>query len=105
MGARHLPHLAACSHHATTPRPRPQGFKLLHQLALLVKVGEIPRECVVNMDQTGMRLVPIGNRTRVSRGARDVPMLGQDDKRMITIVPAITVAGALGGCNYANCSS
>lgn len=72
-----------------------QGLKLISQLGLLVKYGDIPPSCVVNMDQTGMRLVPTGKHTRAPKGSKEVPLVGQDDKRMITVVLAISAAGVL----------
>jgi hypothetical protein len=55
----------------------------------------IPPELVINMDQTGMNLVPVGKFTYARKGQRHVRLLGLDDKRQITLVPAITAAGGV----------
>ena len=54
----------------------------------------IPAELVINMDQTGMNLVPVGKFTYAKKGQKHVQLLGLDDKRQLTLVPAITAAGA-----------
>ena len=43
----------------------------------------IPPELVVNADQTGIMLVPVGKRTYARLGAKAIRLLGIDDKRQI----------------------
>jgi hypothetical protein len=62
-----------------------QGMFMSYRVAYLVKIYNIPRELVINTDQTGMHLVPTGgSHTWKKRGAKDVKVLGIEDKRQIT---------------------
>lgn len=55
------------------------------RLALLVGKFSIEHGDVVNLDQTGVHLVPTGGgRTYAPTGSRDVALHGLDDKRQIT---------------------
>lgn len=73
-----------------------QGDKLAKRLAYLVKAHNIPPELVVNMDQTGLNLVPcFGERTYAMRGAREISITSRDDKRTITMVSSLAASGDL----------
>lgn len=52
---------------------------------------KIPKELVVNFDQTGVHLVPTaGGRTYAPTGQKEIILLGQEDKRQMTGMHADT---------------
>lgn len=64
------------------------------QVAYIVFENNIPAECVINADQTGVSIVPVGKRTYRQKGVREVSLLGLDDKRQITVLPATAMDGS-----------
>jgi hypothetical protein len=70
-----------------------QGRAMIERIAVLVKQYNIPRNLIINFDQTGVHLVPQSNTTYEKKGAKDVPVFGADDKRQITAVVSSTPAG------------
>ena len=50
---------------------------------------------MINLDQTGLHLVPAGSRTYETKGSKQVPIAGMDDKRQITAVVASSLDGQL----------
>uniref|UniRef100_A0A914VVG8 DDE-1 domain-containing protein n=1 Tax=Plectus sambesii TaxID=2011161 RepID=A0A914VVG8_9BILA len=78
----------------------PRNFDELRQnfftkIGSLVKAHEISDQLVVNFDQTGISIVPTSSYTVEKEGARQVPVIGKDDKRQITVVFAVSLAGEL----------
>lgn len=59
----------------------------------MVKLREIPDKLVINLDQTGVKLVPAGDWTVAPEGSRRVEVAGLGVKRQITA----TFAAALNG--------
>jgi len=49
------------------------------------------------LDQFGQRLLAVGNHTRVEKGTKSVTVSGSGDKRQITGVPVVTLAGEFVG--------
>ena len=71
-----------------------QGKAMAQRCAYLVKVHNIPKELVVNSNQTVIHLVPTGgSRTWETKGAKHVKVHGVEDKRQITV----TVSSAANG--------
>jgi hypothetical protein len=67
-----------------------------YRVAYLVKLYSILRELVINTDQTGMQLVPTGRlHTWKRRSAKDVKILGIEDKRQITSYVSSSASGNL----------
>lgn len=63
-------------------------------LAYLVHGWVVLPELVVNADQMGVHLLPIGNeRTYPTKGSRDVTVAGRDDKRQVTSLLSCFAAG------------
>jgi molybdopterin-guanine dinucleotide biosynthesis protein A len=60
--------------------------RMLSQLEEKVKEHNIPKELVINWDQTGIHFIPIGHYTMETTGAHNVPVAGLDDKREFTAV-------------------
>ncbi|CAH1257592.1 POGZ [Branchiostoma lanceolatum] len=55
----------------------------------------IPDDMIINWDQTGVNIVPVGDWTLEEAGARQVPVIGLEDKRQITLLLAISLSGNL----------
>jgi hypothetical protein len=67
---------------------------MAQRCAYLVSVHNIPSELIVNIDQTGIHLVPTcGSRTWETKGAKHIRIQGQDDKRKITVVVSSAASG------------
>lgn len=60
-----------------------------------VREHEIPKELIINWDQTGTKLVPVSDWTLEQRGSQQVSAVGRDDKREITVVFAVALNGAV----------
>lgn len=65
----------------------------LADIAAEVVMKDIPREMIFNWDQTGLSIIPTGNRTMEREGAKVVSIAHADDKRQITAVLAVTATG------------
>ncbi|CAM6096893.1 unnamed protein product [Calypogeia fissa] len=73
-----------------------QGVAVTHRIAYLVHAYRIPECLLVNGDQTGMRVMPVGaERTYTQQGARDVKVTGRNDRRQVTLLMACSTAGDL----------
>ena len=53
----------------------------------------IPPELIINLDETGIKLVPVGDWTMAPEGSRIVEVTGLGDKRQITATVADTLSG------------
>jgi hypothetical protein len=89
-----------CYRKATTAaqkRPKDaaeQWSRLVHRVAFAVDLYNIPPELVLNSDQTAVWLVPTNQaRTFAPKGAREVAVLGVDDKRNVTCMPTLSASG------------
>ena len=60
--------------------------KFLADVEATVKMEEIPPELILNLDQTGIRIVPSRTWTMEQQGSKRVEIIGANDKRMITAV-------------------
>jgi hypothetical protein len=66
------------------------------RVAYLIKAYSILPELVVNTDQTGIYLIPIGGaHTWALKGSKHVLVHGIEDKRQTTVSVSSTVAGGL----------
>ena len=73
-------------------------FEMLKQQFLLdikaaVEIEEIPKDLILNWDQTGINYVPVSQWTMEKKGSKRVEVIGLGDKRQITAVFAGTLAG------------
>lgn len=66
-------------------------FLFLHEIVSKVEKHNIPPELIINIDQTPLKYVPVGNTTLAPRGETSVTVEGSADKRMITGTFAITL--------------
>ena len=67
------------------------GF--LKQVAGMVQLHNIPDSPIINLDQTGVKLVPVGDWTMAAKGSRRVEVIGLADKRQITATFAASLDG------------
>ena len=79
-------------------RSQPHDFETIRRdfilrVVWLVRRYNIPKNLFMNLDETGCCLLPIGKSTWGEKGAKQINVLGKDDKRQFTVVPVITVAG------------
>ncbi|ELT87687.1 hypothetical protein CAPTEDRAFT_199284 [Capitella teleta] len=56
---------------------------------------DIPPEMIVNFDQTGLSIVPTSSWTLAEKGAKQVEIVGLDDKRQITALLGCSLTGDL----------
>ena len=66
----------------------------LQQIVALVKAHSIPPKLFINLDETGIKLVPVGDWILAPEGGRRVEVAGLGDKRQITATFADTLSGA-----------
>ena len=73
-----------------------QGLKksFLDQIVAVVSLHSVPHNLIINLDQTGMKLVPSGDWTMASVGSKRVEIAGLEDKRQITATFAGTLSGS-----------
>ena len=64
----------------------------LADVAAEVLINDIPKNLIINWDQTGLSLVPTGGWAMEKEGAKTVSIAHSDDKRQLTAVLAITAA-------------
>ena len=55
--------------------------------------NNVPAGLVYALDQYGQHLLAVSKKTRVLTGTKSVPVAGTGDKRQITAVPVVTLAG------------
>ena len=55
----------------------------------------IPPELVINLDETGLPIVPVSQWTFADKGSKQIPVTGLDDKRQITGLLACSLSGEL----------
>lgn len=73
----------------------PIKMSFLKRIEEEMKTNDIPLDLLINWDQTGSKLVPVSCWTMAEEGCKQVPVVGKDDKREITVVLAITSSGIL----------
>ena len=66
----------------------------LKQVARMVKLRDILDNLIINLDQTGIKLIPVGDWTMAAEGSRWVEVIGLSDKRQITATFAAALDGA-----------
>lgn len=74
---------------------RELGVAAAKRIAWNMVVHDVPACLVINMDQTGVHLAPVDNRTYDEQGSKHVKVIGGDDKRQITACIASSLAGDL----------
>ncbi len=59
---------------------------------------------VFNMDETGVRFMPLKARTWAEKGAKQVDITALDDKRQFTALSVINAAGEVSGIIAVMCN-
>ena len=54
---------------------------------------QIPRDLIINWDQTALSIIPSGTWTMEKQGTKVIPIANADDKRQLTTVLAATAGG------------
>jgi hypothetical protein len=70
-----------------------QGLQMAMRLAASIEMYDVHSSLVVNLDQTGVHLVPASFWTYNSAGSSSVAVVGAEDKRQITAVVASSLYG------------
>ncbi|KAJ9091565.1 hypothetical protein QFC20_007608 [Naganishia adeliensis] len=60
-----------------------------------MRTYDVPPALIINGDQTGVNLFPSDNRTCALKGSKQVAVLGQDDKRHMTLMVTSAMDGTL----------
>ena len=55
-----------------------------------MQLRAIPESLVINLDQTGIKLVPTGDWTMAEEGSKRVEVAGLGDKRQVTATFAVS---------------
>ncbi|KAF9515806.1 hypothetical protein BS47DRAFT_1293384, partial [Hydnum rufescens UP504] len=63
------------------------------RLSHYIKMFNVPAELVINADQTGVCLIPAGNKTWAPTGAKQVSTMAKEEKRQFTLMVASSAAG------------
>jgi hypothetical protein len=63
------------------------------QIAYLAWHYKIPPGLIINADQTGHSIVPVGKRSYRMLGVKSVAIMGADEKRQITLLPSVACNG------------
>ena len=71
------------------------GPSLICVLDCAISLSQVHPSLIINMDQTGVHLVPASNWTYHATGASSVAVLGAEDKRQITACIASSLDGEL----------
>jgi hypothetical protein len=70
-----------------------QGFLLSLRICSSISTYDTPPELVINADQTGVHLLMLGGMTWHPRGETQVPAIGIDEKRQVTLMLSFSAAG------------
>ena len=78
----------------------PEDFEIVRKgfhdrFAQVVLEHQVPAELIVNLDQTGLKMVPVSEWTYEKQGAKQVQVTGIEDKRQITGLLAVSLDGTL----------
>lgn len=65
------------------------------ELRLVVNTCSIPKAMIINLDETGLSLVPVFHWMLEQQGAATVTIAGVDNKREITTIVAASIIGDL----------
>lgn len=81
-------------------RNKPENFdgirsEFFKRISDSVKKHAIPPSMVINWDQTGINIVPVGEWTLAPQGSKQVQIFGLGDKRQITVLFSVTLDGQL----------
>lgn len=64
--------------------------EFLQRIVTALQTHSIPPALIINLGETGFPLVPVSNWTMEQEGTGKVKIAGEDDKREITVVVAVS---------------
>ena len=67
----------------------------LDDIETISKIEAIPKEMIINWDQTAVKYVPVSDWTKEVKGAKRVHIAGTDDKRQLTATLTVTASGEM----------
>ena len=67
----------------------------LERVAAVIEEYSIPPQLILNLDETGLPIIPVSEWTLSCKGQAQVPVIGLEDKRQITAVLTCSVTGKL----------
>ena len=80
---------------ATTKEFADLREQYLDDIETISKMEAIPKEMIINWDQTAVKYVPISDWTEEVKGAKRVHIAGTDDKRQLTATLTVTASGEM----------
>ncbi|KAF9506756.1 hypothetical protein BS47DRAFT_1304888 [Hydnum rufescens UP504] len=60
-----------------------------------IKIFDIPAELIINADQTGICLIPVGNKTWACTGSKQVNTFAKDEKRQFSLMVVSSAASII----------
>ena len=69
--------------------------QFLTDIETVSMLEDIPKDLVINWDQTAVKFVPVSNWTQEVKGTKRVEIAGTDDKRQITATLTVTASGEM----------
>ena len=69
--------------------------QFLTDIETVSMLEDIPKDLVINWDQTAVKFVPVSNWTQEVKGTKRVEIAGTDDKRQITATLTVTASGGM----------
>ena len=83
-----------------TARKVPNDFEIiksayLENIKAVSQCHQIPPSMAINLDQTGVKIIPVSDWTLEVQGSKQVDLVALDDKREITGLLPITLSGKL----------
>ncbi|KIJ31234.1 hypothetical protein M422DRAFT_186282, partial [Sphaerobolus stellatus SS14] len=72
-----------------------QCYELILRVAHAIKEENIPAALIVNTDQTGINYTQGANLSWAATGSKQVPVVGQEEKRAFTLVVSVFADGTL----------
>ena len=67
--------------------------QFLSHVCSTVVMEDIPKELIINWDQTGLKYVQVSNWTFANKGSKQVKIAGLDDKSQLTVLLSCTMKG------------
>ncbi|KAJ3566905.1 hypothetical protein NP233_g6700 [Leucocoprinus birnbaumii] len=72
-----------------------QCEEMFFRVVYYSRMNGVPPEAIVNGDQMGIVLIPVGNHTWAPKGARQVDVFGNNKKRQFTLMVMTTCTGEI----------
>ena len=75
----------------------PENFSEIKETFLckikeIVSQSNVPNDLIINFDQTNVYIVPVGDYILEDKGSKQIPIIGLEDKRQITVLLGCTLS-------------